>query len=703
VGEINVLDIQVANLIAAGEVVDRPASAVKELIENAMDAGSTKITVEIKKGGISFIRVCDNGKGMSREDVPVSIRRHATSKIQTQWDLGSITTLGFRGEALAAISSVSRIRIMTKRREDKIGTLMSCEPGGEVVLNDVGCPDGTTVIVEELFANVPARRKFLKKDTTEGMAIANVVEKLALSRPDIAFSFISDDVQKFSTPGDGKLSNAIYALYGRDYTKKMTEVEWLTEGVEIKGYIGNPDNTKANRNHQIFFVNDRFVRNKTMSAALEQAYDSYIPETKFPCCVLRIYVHPAFVDANVHPTKAEVKLSDEKQIFGAIYATVRGTLERKLDRPEYLSNIASTSVMNDTVTDMKKEGRDIINAFAPIKDSEEEKKKPRPENIAFTNEMEKRPAFDLFSRDGSFSYGSTTDVPINNNTADSVQLKKPDVIFELDESFDDFGIKSDNKPIEHNTKNQESDIFMPVESDTKIGEDNNGQKVIPDTSFDSGYSGRESSPSGKYTYENESEQTELPFYRIVGEVFYSYVFVELRDRVLVVDKHAAHERIIFEELKRNMKKAKNVLQFLLVPIKITLSSEERGVTDEYKDEISAIGFEFDGSEKSGEVNIYAIPTGLDVDGAIELFTSVISRLLEGTGLAELSKEIMFEKALYQASCKAAVKAGRADADEDIKALIEKLLVLPDIKYCPHGRPVAFEITKDNLEKQFKRK
>ncbi|MBR6727766.1 MAG: ATP-binding protein, partial [Clostridia bacterium] len=239
--KINVLSFAVANLIAAGEVVDRPASAVKELIENAMDASANKITVEIKKGGISFIRVCDNGKGMSREDVPVSIRRHATSKIQTQGDLGSITTLGFRGEALAAISSVSKIRIMTKRAEDKVGTLMSCEPGGEVELNDVGCPNGTTVIVEELFANVPARRKFLKKDTTEGMAISNVVEKLALSRPDIAFSFISDDVLRFSTPGDGKLSNAIYALYGREYTKKMTEVEWLTEGVEIKGYIGNPD------------------------------------------------------------------------------------------------------------------------------------------------------------------------------------------------------------------------------------------------------------------------------------------------------------------------------------------------------------------------------------------------------------------------------------------------------------------------------
>ncbi len=701
-GEINVLDIQVANLIAAGEVVDRPASAVKELIENSMDAGANKITVEIKKGGISFIRVCDNGKGMSREDVPVAIRRHATSKIQTQWDLGSITTLGFRGEALAAISSVSRIRIMTKRKADKIGTLMECEPGGQVVLNDVGCPDGTTVIVEELFANVPARRKFLKKDTTEAMAISNVVEKLALSRPDIAFNFISDDIQKFSTPGDGKLSNAIYALYGREYTKKMTEVEWLTEGVEIKGYIGNPDNTKANRNHQIFFVNDRFVRNKTISAALEQAYDSYIPESKFPCCVLRIYVHPAFVDANVHPTKAEVKFSDDKQIFSAVYATVRGALERKLDRPEYLANIGITDIM----TDMKKEGRDIINAFTPIKDAETESQTPRPEKISFTNEMEIKPAFDSFSKTDVFSYGERTDAPTVNKAFDNSTIKKPDIIFELDESFGNVDINGNNHPKEATPEKQNENgkeiVWEYIK--TKNGLDRNREgELVSDTSFDEHYSGRECSPTGKYTYENERETVEIPFYRIVGEVFYSYVFVELSDRVLVVDKHAAHERIIFEELKRNMKKAKNVLQFLLVPMRVTLSSEEIGVVEEYKDEISAIGFEIDGEELENEIDIFAIPTGLDIEDAIKLFTSVISRLQDGTGSAMLSKEIMFEKALYQASCKAAVKAGRADADEDIKALIEKLLVLPDIKYCPHGRPVAFEITRDGFEKQFKRK
>ncbi len=676
-GEINVLDIQVANLIAAGEVVDRPASAVKELIENAMDAGANKITVEIKKGGISFIRVCDNGKGMSREDVPVSIRRHATSKIQTQWDLGSITTLGFRGEALAAISSVSKIRIMTKRKEDKIGTLMECLPGGEVILNDAGCPNGTTVIVEELFANVPARRKFLKKDATEGMAISNVVEKLALSRPDISFYFISDDVLKFSTPGDGKLSNAIYALYGREYTKKMTEVEWLTDGVEIKGYIGNPDNTKANRNHQIFFVNDRFVKNKTMSAALEQAYDSYIPETKFPCCVLRIYVHPAFVDANVHPTKAEVKFSDDKQIFSAIYATVRGVLERKLSRPEMLSTT--------DLSEKEKEGRDIINSFSPIKDFEDRKNDQKPERISFTNEMDIKPTFDVFTKSENE----------NKNNADKSEIKKPDIVFDLDENID--GILNEKT----NTSEEKHSFLRDLNDNTNIEKDKG--RMIPDTSFDNDYAGRETSPTGKYSYEKEEIIPQIPFYKIIGEVFYSYVFVELADRVLVVDKHAAHERIIFENLKKNMKRSKNVLQFLLVPIKVTLSSEELGIVEEYKDEISAIGFEFDKNEDNLSVDFFAIPTGLDAEGATNLFMSVITRLMDGTGSAELSKEIMFEKALYQASCKAAVKAGIPDAPEDTRVLIEKLLVLPDIKYCPHGRPVAFEITKDNLEKQFKRK
>ena len=360
--------------------------------------------------------------------------------------------------------------------------------------------------------------------------------------------------------------------------------------------------------------------------------------------------------------------------------------------------------MNDVVTNIKKEGRDIINAFAPIKDIDEESRLPKHENISFTGEMERKPVFDSFSKTDAFSYGTKAEIPSKNIALDNSLAKKPDIIFELDESFENVDAKGETKSVESDVCKQDQDTDVLEYINTKNDEDVIARRrVISDTSLDSSYTGRESSPSGKYTYENELEQTELPFYRIVGEVFYSYVFVELSDRVLVVDKHAAHERIIFEELKRNMKKAKNVLQFLLVPMKVTLSSEELGVVDEYKDEISAIGFEFDREEHENGVNLYAIPTGIDVDAAVGLFNTVISRLLEGTGMASLSKEIMFEKALYQASCKAAVKAGRADADEDIKALVEKLLVLPDIKYCPHGRPVAFEITRDGFEKQFKRK
>lgn len=659
-GIINVLDIHVANLIAAGEVVERPASAVKELIENSIDAGANKITVEIKKGGVSFIRVCDNGKGMSREDVPVCIKRHATSKISNQWDLGKIMTLGFRGEALAAISSVSKVRIMTKRQDDKIGTLMMCNPGEEVVIADTGCPNGTTVIVEELFANVPARRKFLKKDMTEGMAVSNVVEKLALSRPDIAFKFITDDSVKFSTAGDGKLSNVIYALYGRDFIKKMTAVNWLTEGVKVYGYIGNPDNIKSNRNHQILFVNDRFIRNKTISAALEQAYDSYIPEGKFPCCVLKIDVHPAFVDANVHPTKAEVKFSDERQIFEAIYSTVRGALENSVARPTVMSEKEEIFEPEQLESNKKQEGLNIINSFVPVEEREE---RVKPEKISFTNEM---------------------NISTEFATLGAIETKP-------------------TPATEHNVYIDDE----PFVSIPKIDNTPKETEKIFDSVFEDNYVGRTESPNGKYIYETTDEEQgatekELPFYKIIGEAFYSYIFVEMADKILLIDKHAAHERILFEELKSNMKKKKNVLQFLLVPVSLQLDSVEMAAAEEYCDDISAIGFETR-KEENGDLMLYAIPLGLEIDAAVDLFMTVCTRLSQGTGSAELTKDIVFEKALYQASCKAAIKAGRPDAKEDTEAFVKKLMGLPDIKYCPHGRPVAFEVTKDSIEKQFKRK
>jgi len=700
-GVINVLDIQVANLIAAGEVVDRPASAVKELIENSIDAGADKITVEIKKGGISFIRVCDNGKGMSRDDVPVCIKRHATSKISNQWDLGKITTLGFRGEALAAISAVSKVRIMTKRREDKTGTLMMCEPGGEVVLTETGCPDGTTVIVEELFANVPARRKFLKKDMTEGMAIANMVEKLALSRSDISFKFIYDDNVKFVTAGDKKLINVIYAIYGREFAKKMTAVDWMTDGVKVYGYIGNPDNTKNNRNQQIFFVNNRYVRNKTMSAAIEQAFDSYIPEDKFPSCVLKIDVHPAFVDANVHPSKAEVKFSDEKQIFDAVYSTVRSALERKVKRPELLDFESGDYSNVFTAADQRrseKEGRELINSFVPVEDRANGAATVKSEPLTFTNEMKDIPSFDFYKSSNTIekaneSFNASTSNNEKSNLLLDVPFNDDDVLISIPK-INNFAVTSEEKT-----------TSVPVKTDNSESISENEETTMPDSSFVGDYGGRLSSPNGKYLYDEKFDErsTELPFYKIIGEAFYSYIFIELKDRILVVDKHAAHERIIFEKLKSNMKKSKDVLQFLLVPIKVALDFTERAVVEDYWDDISAIGFEMSKGEKENEIMLFAVPLGLDSDTAVNLFTTVITRLKEGTGSAFLSKEIVFEKALYQASCKAAIKAGRPDAAEDTKAFVEKLLSLPDIKYCPHGRPVAFELSKDNLEKQFKRK
>ena len=333
-GKINILSFAVANLIAAGEVVDRPASVIKELMENSIDSGADRITVEIQKGGTTFMRVSDNGCGIDKDDLPTALRRHATSKIKEAEDLDSIISLGFRGEALAAISSVSNIRIISKPKDAPIGAAVESRGGDIIGVVERGASDGTTVIVEDLFANVPARRKFLKKDITEGMAIASVVEKIALSHPEIAIRFISDGQPRLETTGDGKALNAIYSVFGRDFATKLLEVDGEIENVRVKGYVGRSDNVRANRNYQNFFINGRYVKSKTAMAAIEQAFKSYIAPDKFPCCVLFIEIDPRTVDVNVHPTKLEVKFSNEKPVFESIDYAVRNTLRNNVTRPE---------------------------------------------------------------------------------------------------------------------------------------------------------------------------------------------------------------------------------------------------------------------------------------------------------------------------------------------------------------------------------
>ena len=346
-GKINVLDTQVANLIAAGEVVERPASAVKELLENAIDAGAGKITLEIKNGGISLIRVTDDGCGMTKDDALVCVKRHATSKISCAADLDGIATLGFRGEALAAISSVSKMRIMTRTKNSPTGIIIEFNAGNPVSVEEAGCPEGTSVIVEELFSNVPARRKFLKRDAAETAAVAAVAEKIALSRPDISLRFIADGNLRFLTAGDGKLADVIYAVLGRDFAKKLAPVHDMTEGVSVSVFIGTPENCRGNRNYENFFINGRYVRCKTACAALEQAFSSYIPSDKYPACVICLEINPAFVDVNVHPQKMEVKFSNERPVFNAVYCAVRNTLMNRIDRPR-LADSEPTRLSGDS-------------------------------------------------------------------------------------------------------------------------------------------------------------------------------------------------------------------------------------------------------------------------------------------------------------------------------------------------------------------
>lgn len=662
-GKINVLDTQVANLIAAGEVVERPASAVKELLENAIDAGAGKITLEIKNGGISLIRVTDDGCGMTKDDALVCVKRHATSKISCAADLDGIATLGFRGEALAAISSVSKMRIMTRTKNSPTGIIIEFNVGKPVSVEEAGCPEGTSVIVEELFANVPARRKFLKRDAAETAAVAAVAEKIALSRPDISLRFIADGNLRFLTAGDGKLADVIYAVLGRDFAKKLAPVHDMTEGVSVSGFIGTPENCRGNRNYENFFINGRYVRCKTACAALEQAFSSYIPSDKYPACVICLEINPAFVDVNVHPQKMEVKFSNERPVFNAVYCAVRNTLMNRIDRPR-LADSEPTRLSGDSYrlyNDIISVKTDTDEEAARIAD-ERERLSAKYEQITVRAEA-KEP------------------VPHYEPPADV-----PKMSADIPETFPAVSGQPPTSP--DITVPQINDNQPPVGTltDADISREN-----VPDIS-----------PAPVTPPESGTEPPAVPWYRIAGVIFNTYVFVELEDRMLIIDKHAAHERIIFEKLRQNMKSGDPASQLLLLPVELTLTPEELAAAEEYRDELYRIGYTFSCADDGKTALIIAYPSALDTAQAKDMFTVLAAQLADGTGDVGTSRERTYEKALYQASCKAAVKGGREDLPENIRWIAEQVLTRSEIRYCPHGRPVAFEMTKSQFEKRFER-
>lgn len=670
-GKINVLSFAVANLIAAGEVVDRPASVIKELMENAIDAGARHITVEIRNGGVTFMRVADDGCGISAEDLPVSIRRHATSKIREADDLDGILTLGFRGEALAAIAAVSDLRIITRTPDAPYGSLLVSHGGEVQEITEQGAPVGTTVIVENLFANVPARRKFLKKDVSEAIAVSTYVEKIALSRPDIAIRLIVDGNMRLDTAGDGKVESAMYAVFGRDFVGKMIPVKGGGEGVS--GFIGRPDHVRPKRNYENFFINGRYINCRTAAAALEQAYTSFIPPEKFPCCVLYIEVNPAAVDVNVHPAKLEVKFSNEKPVFEAVYYAVRTALEADSTRP---------------AMQIRQTAQNAANAFVPVEEGRRESVASRQISISTPTPKPQAPAKEApkpFERMSAAAYterfaqsdrlsasipfcrdsekpmneGFTVSIPAKGKST-PVPVAKPDVVSRSAESV---------RPTE--PKN----VTQPIEEKPTVTE----EAAKP----------------------QEAEQAhDFEPWRIVGEVFRSYIVVECGEKMLLIDKHAAHERVLFEQLRANMKKRREVTQILLIPMTLSLSREDADTLALYKAEVEAVGFAYTAAEQS--VAVTEIPEGLSPSAAGELLQTLAEQLSSGTGNAALSREIVFEKALYQGACKAAIKAGRDYPPEYIEWLCEQLQSIPDITVCPHGRPVAMELTHAYIDRQFKR-
>ncbi len=625
--EINVLDISVANLIAAGEVVDRPASALKELCENSIDAGAKTITAEIKNGGIAFMRVTDDGKGMTGEDAVICVRRHATSKIKTAKDLSAVMTLGFRGEALAAITAVTHTRIMTKRRADASGTVVTVDYGRLEGAEEGGFPDGTTIICEGLFRTTPARLKFLKSDSAEGAACASVMEKLALSHPEVAFRFIADGQQRFATSGDGKLKNAIYSVYGRDFASKLCEIDSKSGGISVSGYVGTPDNVRGNRALQIFFINNRCVRNISLTSALEAAFRSFAPIGKYPVCVLNIGLHAAYVDVNIHPAKLDVKFSDEKSIFDAVYYSVRGALERSLKNPSFSPKNPSP---------MTEEKLKIISAFV--------------------------------SPDAPKHEQTKIDMPFEAKYRPYVPTEKP-------------------------TDKTESGEFAPVVLPKKVASPDvfdtpKAEEELPkiNASTDAKLTGFEPKP--------------VPEYRILGEAFDCYVIIEEGERLFLLDKHAAHERINFEKMKAAISGLKPETQLLMIEEKFTLSPQEREACEKYKKEISDMGFDFSIEDKG--VILRGVPCDFELSEGRTFFFSLITSLTESEGGLYADGQNYFERALYQSACKASVKAGIKYDDAHVRWICDNFFRYDCIRRCPHGRPVAYEMTKRELDTRFGR-
>ena len=650
------LSPHVADLIAAGEVVERPASVVKELTENAVDAGAHVVTVEIQNGGMTLVRVTDDGCGIAPGELQTAFLRHATSKIRSEYDLEAIGTLGFRGEALAAIASVSRLEVLSRRPEDGLGASLTLEGGVVTGQEEAGCPVGTTMLVRDLFYNTPARLKFMKKDAAEGAACLAAVQRQALAHPEVSFKFLRDGRQELLTPGDGKLRSALYAVLGRDLALGFTAVEGSGEEVKVSGFTSLPTCCRGTRGYQFFFVNGRYIKSKTLTAAVEQAYANQRMVGKFPGCVLHLGVKLNAVDVNVHPTKQEVKFGSERQVFSAVYYAVLSALGADKSRPAAAVGGAVKPQAEDfhqtslPLHDFTSKGTGGMGHPAPLGQKDRLSAPPTPPSAPAGGEKNRSPVF----RPPVLS-ASPQGTLISQPAADSFPLKGG-------------SLKADGSAEEPAKGSEGAGLKAAVGA---AAEEAPGPAVI------------------------SAEEQEVPW-RIVGELFHTYIIVEQGEKALLIDKHAAHERMNFDRM-RAVDYAP-MSQVLLSPVVFTPAPEEKAVLLENLAELDRVGFEVE-DFGGGSLVVRSIPDYLDAAGVDAALTEIAGKLsLTGsTGERERRDEI-----LHTMACKAAIKGGWKNAPEELER-VAKAVMAGEVKYCPHGRPVAIELTQTELEKQFKRR
>lgn len=692
-GKIVLLDELTINQIAAGEVIERPASVVKELVENSIDAGATSINIEVKNGGIKQIRITDNGSGIAEDDLRFAFERHATSKIRTAEDLESVKSMGFRGEALASIAAISHIELITKTAEEFMGNKIIVEGGDIIEQEETGAQKGTTIIVSNLFYNTPVRYKFLKKDYTELGYIEDAVTRIALANPNVAIKLSNENKTILQTNGNGDIKTVIYSLYGKEITDGLIDIDYQYENIKVTGVIGKPEIARNNRTYQMFFVNKRFIKDKTLSAGAEQAFKGLLPIGKFGFVILNLEIDPRNIDVNVHPTKLEIRFQEEQKVFKAIYHSIREGLLKK----DLVKNTEKTleietkqeiepidqEVRNDTKKDMT-ENKNIEQISEIINSNTEKRVEPEPdmqatqrfEPITEKVEDKKTGLFGLFKKKDN-----TIEEEVEKNAIEEIFAYKSNEIYKTDKETNDETSQNMNfKKMYNETFGIEKEESEDVEKITDYSYADTKQNLS--------------------MFEDNEEYKNAPPYKYCGTVFSTYIIIEMGNEMYIIDQHAAHERVMYEEIKKNYyETVEKESQIMLLPDIINLSHKEKTIVKENLDLFKKAGFML---EEFGEstIRLIGVPAiCMDMDTK-ELFLEILDTIDTVAITAKQEKE---DKFIATIACKAAVKANMALTKEEVDALMKKLLVLPNPFTCPHGRPTAIKMSKVDLEKKFNRR